>query len=121
DIFGQWKAPEGWAGSADRTTQVMIDVRMTEELKLEGLAREIVRQVQELRRRSELQMEDRIVLSLQTDSPDLAKAIEKHRDYICRETLAVEFTTRPLGKGAHRAEVKIEGHALTIELRRAAS
>jgi hypothetical protein len=63
-------------------------------------------------------MEDRIVLSLQTDAPALHKATETHRDYICRETLAVKFTTQPLGEGAHRSAVKVEGQALTISLRK---
>jgi isoleucyl-tRNA synthetase len=119
DIFGQWKAPEGWAGTADRDTQVMIDVRITEALAQEGMAREVVRQVQDLRKSAGLQMEDRIVLSLQTDA--LAKAIQTHRDYICRETLAVEFTTEPLGKGPARTEVKVEGQALVIELKKVGS
>jgi isoleucyl-tRNA synthetase len=111
--------PEGWAGVADAGTQVLIDIRITESLKLEGLAREIVRHVQELRKTAGLQMEDRIELSLQTESAALRKAIETHREYICRETLAVKFTTEPLGDGAHRADVKVEGQALRIELRKA--
>jgi isoleucyl-tRNA synthetase len=121
DVFGRWKAPEGWAGTADRDTQVMIDVRITEALAQEGMAREVVRHVQDLRKTAGLEMQDRIVLSLQTDFPGLAKAIKAHQDYICRETLAVEFTTKPLGKGAARVEVKIEGQPLTIELRKAGS
>jgi len=85
------------------------------------MAREVVRHVQDLRKTAGLEMQDRIVLSLQTDFPGLAKAIKAHQDYICRETLAVEFTTKPLGKGAARVEVKIEGQPLTIELRKAGS
>jgi isoleucyl-tRNA synthetase len=117
DVIVQEKAPEGWAGAADRGTQVAIDSGITEELKLEGLAREVVRHVQELRKTAGLQMEDRIILSLQTESPVLRKAIEVHREYICRETLAVQLTMEPLAPGAHRGDVKVDGQALTIELR----
>jgi isoleucyl-tRNA synthetase len=119
DLWMATKAPQGWASAEDRDTQVAIDTRITEELKLEGLAREIVRQVQELRKSAGLQMEDRIVLSLQADAAVLKKAIEEHQEYICRETLAVKLTAESLGKEAHRAEVKIEGQLLVIELKRA--
>jgi isoleucyl-tRNA synthetase len=112
------KAPEGWAGVADRGTQVALDTRVTESLKHEGWAREIVRHVQELRKTGSLEMEDRIELSLQTESAELRKAIEAHKDYICRETLAVKFTTEPLSGEVHRTEVKVEGQALIIEFRR---
>jgi isoleucyl-tRNA synthetase len=119
DVGVQDKAAEGWAGIADRTTQVALDTRVTEALKAEGMAREVVRHVQELRKTAGLQMEDRIVLSLRTDSQSLKKAIQTHKDYICRETLAVRLVTEPLGEGAHQAEAKVQGQALTIELRKA--
>ena len=50
----------------DRGTQVLLDTRITEELALEGLAREVIRQVQEARKDADLQMEDRIVVYLAT-------------------------------------------------------
>src|SRR5262249_176090 len=85
DLVIDVQEPEGWAGLANRGTQLALDTRITESLKGEGWAREIVRHVQELRKTAGLQMEDRIELSLQTASKDLRKAITKHRDYICRE------------------------------------
>src|SRR5262249_30744653 len=75
DLVVQLKPPDGWAGVADRGTQVLIDVRITEALAREGMAREVVRYVQDLRKKSGLEMEDRIVLSLQTKSDVLAQAI----------------------------------------------
>src|SRR5262249_35471730 len=119
DVVVQLKAPTGWAGVADRGTQVMIDARITEDLAGEGMAREVVRHVQDLRKQSALEMEDRIVLYLGTESPQLRKAIEDHRDYICGETLAVELSANALSDDAHRAQVKVDGQPLTIELRKA--
>ncbi len=118
DLVIDVQDPEGWAGLADRGTQIALDTRITDSLKGEGWAREIIRQIQELRKTAGLQMEDRIVLSLQTDSPALKKAIETHQDYICRETLAVKLTNGPHVGAANRAEVKVEGQSLTIELRK---
>ena len=119
DVVVQMQAPDGWAGVTDKSTQVIIDCRITEDLKLAGLAREVVRHVQNLRKDAGLEMEDRIILYLGTDSPALRQAIEAHRAYIAAETLTVEWASKPLGDGAHRADVKIEGQGLTIELRKA--
>src|SRR5262249_26077909 len=118
DIFVQLKAPDGWAGVADRGTQLAIDVRVTEALSQEGMAREVIRQVQNARKEADLEMEDRIVLYLHTDSAKLRAAIEAHRDYIANETLTTQWSYVLLDDAAYRVEVKIEGQALTIQLRK---
>jgi isoleucyl-tRNA synthetase len=119
DVVVQQKAPEGWAGVADRGTQVLVDARITEELAREGMAREVVRHVQNTRKEADLQPEDRIALSLQTDSAKLREAIEAYRDYIGGETLTVQWAAAPLNGQAHRANVKVDGQPLTIELSKA--
>jgi isoleucyl-tRNA synthetase len=118
DVFVQARAAEGWAGVEDRGTQVALDARITEELAQEGMAREVVRFVQQARKGAGLEMEDRIVLYLGTDAERLRKAIETHRSYIGNETLVGEWASQPLGEGAHRADVKVDGQPLTIELRK---
>jgi isoleucyl-tRNA synthetase len=112
------QAPEGWTGLAERGTQVALDVRLTEALKLEGLAREIVRHIQELRKRAGLEMDDRICLYLGAAAPLLQKAIQTHQRYITEETLTRALAAQPLGADAPHAEVKIEGQPLRIELRK---
>jgi isoleucyl-tRNA synthetase len=120
DVFIQLRAPEGWAGVADRATQVAIDVRMTEALEQEGMARDVTRQIQELRKKAKLEMEDRIEVCLETDSDKLHRAIEAFRDYIASETLTVKWAKEPLiGSNVHEASVKIDGQALRIMLRKA--
>jgi isoleucyl-tRNA synthetase len=119
DVVTQVKAPDGWAGVADRGSQVLIDVRMTQALKDEGKARDVIRHIQELRKQAGLEMEDRIALYLHTESAELRRAIEAHRDYIMSETLTVQWATQPLSGDVHRATVKIDGEALVIELRKA--
>src|SRR5260370_33813687 len=99
----QFKAPDGWSGVVDRGTQVLIDARITDELAREGMAREVIRHVQSARREAELEMEDRIVLYLATDSPKLREAIAAHRDYIASETLTVRWSEQPLAESAYRA------------------
>ena len=83
------------------------------------MAREVVRHVQNTRKDANLEMEDRIVLSLQTPSAALAQAIQSHRAYIGNETLAVSLSNSDEQRDGHRAEVKVDGQAPTIQLRKA--
>lgn len=108
-----------WAGAADGKSLVLLDKRVTRELKNEGLARDVVRNVQNLRKDAGLDIADRIALSLVTPSPELREAIAAFHDYITRETLARHITADPLEHPAGHAAVDIEGHALTMALERA--
>jgi isoleucyl-tRNA synthetase len=118
DLIVKLVAPEGWAGVEDRGTQVVIDSRITEELAREGMARDVVRHVQELRKTADLEMEDRITLWLDTASSNLRQAIDAHRDYIASETLVQQWATQPLNGQGHCTSVKVEGQTLVIELLR---
>jgi isoleucyl-tRNA synthetase len=62
----------------DRGTIVAIDTRITVELRKAGLAREVVRHIQQTRKDAGLEMEDRIVLYYHTDSTELREAIKAH-------------------------------------------
>jgi isoleucyl-tRNA synthetase len=118
DLIVQHRAPEGWAGAKARETEVIVDVRITDDLALAGMAREVVRHVQELRKKANLEMEDRIELHLGTDAPKLLQAIDAHRDYIGSETLVARWSNQPLNGEAHQLEVKIDGLALILMLRK---
>jgi len=118
DLWVTQKAAEGWAGLMDRGTQVAIDTRITVELAQEGMARDIVRQVQDLRKQSGLEVEDRITLYLSSDTDVVRAAIEAHRDYIARETLTTRWASEPLDNGGHSIRSKIEGKDLVIALKR---
>jgi len=93
----------------------MIDIRIGTELANEGLARNIIRQIQEHRKNSGLNMEDRIALYLHSDSTKLMAAIDAHREHIAAETLATKWSEAPIGEVA---EVKLEGEMLSLYLRK---
>ncbi len=114
DVLLTWKAAEGWAGVEDRKTQVAIDTRITPELAALGMARDVVRQVQNARKKAGLQMEDRITLYLEA-SGELDAAINTHWAYIAEETLAVggRATTAP---GAV-TETEIKGLSVSLAKR----
>lgn len=68
-----------------------LDLDLTPSLKSEGLMREVVRHIQSARKQADLHVDDRIILSLQTDDIDLQKSIDEHIDTIKAETLATEL------------------------------
>ncbi|MGH2736745.1 MAG: class I tRNA ligase family protein, partial [Actinomycetota bacterium] len=82
---------EGRAGfslAQDGPYGVALDTDLTPELLAEGVAREVVRAVQDLRKSSGLAVEDRIELWLATDDRAARDALQRHRDYIAQEVLA---------------------------------
>lgn len=93
---------------------VAIDTQLTPALKREGLMREAVRNIQNARKQADLQVDDRIKLSLSTDDVELKKALEEHRLVIAAETLAdgVEFKIQY----GFSKQCKIDGVSLTISL-----
>ncbi len=120
DFFVSFRGAEGWAGVVDKDTQVAIDTRITPELARDGMARDVIRQVQDSRKKAGLEMEDRIALFLQSDDAELMRAIDDHRAYIAGECLIAEWSNKALtGNGVFRAQVKVDGRPLQIELKRA--
>ena len=96
--------------------EVRLDTEITEPLKLEGLAREIVRVIQDRRKRLGFNVEDRIDTRYDADGM-LVRAIERHADYIKSETLSV---TLKLGRehGFEGEQGMIEGEQIWIGLKR---
>ena len=92
-----------------------LDTTITHELKLEGLAREIISKVQSARKDAGLQVEDRIVLSLKTESTDITDAIQAHGELIAGEVLATSLAPLEISHLATTAS----GNALEIGLRKA--
>jgi isoleucyl-tRNA synthetase len=82
---------QGWGVATSGGETVALDLAVTPELRAEGWAREAVRLVQDARKSDGLDVTDRIVLRWSAAGPDLAAALNQHRDLIAGEVLAVEF------------------------------
>lgn len=85
---------QGWVVAVDGNLTVALDTQLTEELKAEGLARELVNRIQNLRKNSGLEVTDRIRIKIKSNS-SLESAVEKNKLYICNETLADEVSFEP--------------------------
>jgi isoleucyl-tRNA synthetase len=77
----------GWLVASDRGLTVALDIQIDEKLEAEGLAREIVNRVQQLRKKADFEVTDRIVVYL-SEHAALQNSLLWYSDYICAETLA---------------------------------
>jgi isoleucyl-tRNA synthetase len=94
---------------------VALDLELDDELRREGLAREVVHAVQAARKNAGLAVEDRIELSLAGDD-DLLDAVRAHESYVSAETLALDLSYDGGGAGGHSAS--IDGRTIGIGLAR---
>ena len=90
DVLVDSKSAQGFAFAEDDGMLVALDTRIDRPLQLEGIAREIVRTVQDARKAAGLDVSDRIKLRV-TARGDGAEAVSTWRDYIAGETLAVDL------------------------------
>ncbi|MHA7841826.1 MAG: isoleucine--tRNA ligase [Winogradskyella sp.] len=81
---------EGWLVANEGALTVALDVKISEELRKEGIARELVNRIQNLRKDSGFEVTDRIDVQLQNDA-QVAAAIASNEDYIKSETLTEEL------------------------------
>lgn len=88
----------GWTVASNGSMTVALDMTLNDELISEGLARELVNRIQNLRKDSGFELTDRIELIVKNDK-ELEIAINQNKDYICSETLAdkIVFQDEPAG------------------------
>ncbi|HEY63272.1 MAG TPA: isoleucine--tRNA ligase, partial [Caldilineae bacterium] len=119
EVLIQTTPRTGFAVAADEGITVAVDTTLDEKLLHEGLAREVVRRIQNLRKEAGFAIEDRIITEYAADGP-LAAAIAAFADFIKNETLSVQLreTDQPAGEAVR--ELKVDGHRLVLSLRRIA-
>jgi len=106
---------EGTVVAAEGSISVALDTEISEELAVEGMARELVNRVQGLRRQSDLAVTDRIDVNWATADESVSAAFDSHRDMIAAEVLAETLTEQP-----NKGEVFTIGDAtVTISVERA--
>jgi isoleucyl-tRNA synthetase len=120
DITMALKPLAGYEVEAEAGHAVALQLEIDEELRREGLAREIVRAVQLARKEAGLEVTDRIALGLTGDA-EMLEVAREHEAYIVGETLATDFNLDgAAGDGTGRvSETTIEGLQLKISVRRA--
>lgn len=91
-----------------------VDTKLSDELREEGLIRELIRHIQNARKEAHLEVEDRISLFIDSESPEVNQAVITYRDLIMKETLCEEFGEVP--EDAYEAVIKVIGLQVRIAL-----
>jgi isoleucyl-tRNA synthetase len=99
-------ADDRFVSASEDGVVVALDPTLTAELRRKGVVRQLVHQVQMLRKSAGLRVEDRIRLFVATDD-DIRAAVEEHRDYVVEETLTAELVFAPPPPGAIAQEVSL--------------
>jgi isoleucyl-tRNA synthetase len=108
----------GWGVATEGRLTVALELELTDALRREGMAREIVRLVQDARKAAGLEVTDRIVLGVEaTGEP--SEAVRAHRETIMGETLAISLEEGPVTDPLRREEATLDGSPLVVTLRRA--
>lgn len=79
----------GWLVASEGSLTVALDVTITDELRSEGIARDVVNRIQNLRKDSGFEVTDKIKISLENNNSELAEAVSSNKNYICQEVQAV--------------------------------
>jgi isoleucyl-tRNA synthetase len=117
DVLVHMDAAEaGHLVTARGSLVVSLETDIDEDLRLEGLAREVVSRIQKMRKELDLRVDARIALGLVTEG-DLARALAAHVAYVAAETLATVELGTALDAPTATDAPDIDGHPLTITLR----
>jgi len=106
---------EGWAVATDAGETLALDLHLTPELVRRGLAREVVRLVQDARKGAGLAVSDRITLWLVADSEELGSALAEHGDDIAAEVLATTLHRDGLPADGYRGRDDDLGLAFALQ------
>ncbi|MCI0709985.1 MAG: DUF5915 domain-containing protein, partial [Chloroflexi bacterium] len=110
------ESAEGFAVAAEHGYLAALNTELTDDLIREGKAREVVRNVQNLRKEANFELSDRIALSYKTGG-ELSEVMEAFKDYISAETLVEEWNAGGVTNGEFSDTVEIDGEEMLISIR----
>lgn len=110
-------ALKGYDVASHSGISVILDTTLTESLKQEGITRDIIRALQELRKEAGYYVDNRIYIYVESHG-EIAQAVTAFADYICRETLAIELQDKGNFEWDKEKTIVLEGGEVKIAVRR---
>lgn len=107
DVEIQTEDIPGWTVATEGQMTIALDINLTDELKQEGIAREFINKIQNLRKESDFEVTDRINLRI-AKHEEYNVAVENYKDYICAQTLADSLELVENTNSAKANEVEID-------------
>ncbi|MBI4310856.1 MAG: class I tRNA ligase family protein, partial [Chloroflexi bacterium] len=117
ELLITWTPAEGYALSSEVGYVVAVDTRVTPELADEGLARELVHRIQNMRRSAGFDIADRITVWYEGGA-NISRVAQKHADYIKAETLTVDLCQGSPEADTYVEEQDVEGVKVRLGVRR---
>ncbi|HSW09913.1 MAG TPA: isoleucine--tRNA ligase [Bacillota bacterium] len=117
DLEVRWEERAGYCVERGPGRSVALNLEVTDDLLLEGLARELVNRIQRLRKEAGFAVEDHIAVAYRAEG-DLERAIREHGDYIRREVLAGELAEGDGPDAEYCQELDVDGLRARVALRR---
>ena len=109
----------GWLVATEGSMTIALDVTITEALKQEGVARELINRIQNLRKSSGFEVTDKIdvrIFADGQDGEDIAASLENFGGYVAAQTLALSVAAAPLSEAGDAAEVEWNDGTIRIEV-----
>lgn len=119
DIEVGYEAQDGAGVASENGYTLLLDTHISDELVQEGIAREVVRFVQEMRKEASYDVSDRILLVVESDDPGIRSAVTAFADYIRRETLAEELQQGGIFDADLKKTLELDASKVTVALKRA--
>ncbi|MBS1490159.1 MAG: isoleucine--tRNA ligase [Bacteroidetes bacterium] len=106
----------GWSVATEHNVTVALDITITPELKREGIARDFVNRVQNLRKESGFEVLDKIGIEVEKDGELAAASLTEYKDYICTETQALSLEIKT--QVENTTEVDMDEFVLKIKIKK---
>jgi isoleucyl-tRNA synthetase len=121
EVLVETSSPEGYVVAEENGVLAALDTTLTPELVAEGVAREVVRYIQDARKNAGFAIADRIEVSIDgiKGNAELESMIESWREYMCAETLAEALHLAKPVAGAHVETLELDDTTLTIGVTKA--
>ncbi|MCC8036051.1 MAG: isoleucine--tRNA ligase [Rikenellaceae bacterium] len=107
----------GWLVATEGRLTVALDVTITDELRREGVARELINRIQNIRKESGLEVTDKIELQI-SDKDEIRSAVAEHGDYISSQVLALSLSLEAQPQGQFVSEADLDGTIVKIAVTR---
>jgi isoleucyl-tRNA synthetase len=111
----------GWLVATEGAMTIALDVTITEELKQEGVARELINRIQNLRKSSGFDVTDKVSVRIFAEGEDLAEieaSLARFADYVGAQTLAVAVESAPMAEAGDAPEVEWNEGTIRIDVKR---
>jgi isoleucyl-tRNA synthetase len=114
DLIVQSEDIPGWLVANEGALTVALDINITEELRQEGIARELVNRIQNLRKERSLEVQDKIRIVVGDNEKTVLDAIQNNKNYICAETQALQLEA--MSNATDFEEMEINGFSVKLDI-----